>query len=153
MLNPDFHDMLHAFSEAGVDYMLVGAYALASHGYVRATGDMEQWVRPERHNAARVLDVLRLFGAPTSDLNVTDFESPDVVLQIGVPPRRIDVITSIDGVDFDEAWPRRQEVDVEGIPVPVIGREDLIRNKEASGRPRDMSDLEGLRNANESDWT
>ena len=120
---------------------------------LRATWSREQWVRPERHNAARVLDALRLFGAPTSDLNVTDFERPDVVLQIGVPPRRIDVITSIDGVDFDEAWPRRQEVDVEGIPVPVIGREDLIRNKEASGRPRDMSDLEGLRNANESDWT
>ncbi len=147
LLNPDFRDMLRAFSEADVEYLLVGAYALASHGYVRATGDMDLWVRPERANALRVVAALRQFGAPTADIEADNFAALDTVLQIGVPPRRIDVLTGIDGVDFDAAWPERLEVEIEGLTVPVIGKEDLIRNKQACGRPQDISDVEGLRNA------
>ncbi|MEM1116677.1 MAG: hypothetical protein AAF594_10370 [Bacteroidota bacterium] len=143
--------MLSAFSEAGVEYLLVGAYALAAHGYVRATGDLDLWVRPEADNAARVLDALGRFGAPTSGLAAEDFREPEVVLQIGVPPRRIDVLTSIDGVTFDEAWPKRREVEVEGLRVPVIGRDHLIQNKAATGRPRDLSDIEGLRAASDEE--
>ncbi|MFN3597079.1 MAG: hypothetical protein ACK41D_07390 [Rubricoccaceae bacterium] len=146
MLNPDFHDMLSAFTEEGVEYLLVGAYALATHGYVRATGDMDLWVRPEPGNARRVLQALRRFGAPTAGLSERDFEAPDVVLQVGVPPRRIDVLTGVDGVTFEEAWPERVEVEVApGLRVPVIGRAELIRNKEATGRPRDRADVEALR--------
>lgn len=151
MLNPDFHDMLSAFDEAAVEFLLVGAYAMAAHGYVRATGDMGLWVRPEPANARRVLDALRCFGAPTSGLSERDFEQPDVVLQLGVPPRRIDVLTGIDGVAFEEAWAARREVEVEGLRVPVIGKEHLIRNKEATGRPRDRSDVAALRGTDESD--
>lgn len=150
MLNPDFRDMLRAFSEAGVDYLLVGAYALATHGYVRATGDIDLWVRPDAVNAARVLDALGRFGAPTAALRPGDFERPDVVLQIGVAPRRIDVLTSIDGVEFGDAWDARREVEVDGLQVPVIGREHLIRNKEATGRPRDRSDVDALRSIREA---
>lgn len=151
MLNPDFRDMLSAFAEAGVEYLLVGAYAMASHGYVRATGDMDLWVRPEPLNARRVLDALHRFGAPTADLSERDFEHPDVVLQIGVPPRRIDVLTSIDGVEFGEAWADRREVEVEGLFVPVISKGHLIRNKEATGRPRDQADVAGLRGTDAPD--
>lgn len=150
MLNPDFRDMLSAFDEAGAEYLLVGAYAMAVHGYVRATGDMDLWVRPDPANARRVLGALRRFGAPTAGVSERDLEQSDVVLQLGVPPRRIDVLTSIDGVAFDEAWTARREVDIEGLRVPVISKAHLIRNKEATGRPRDRSDVAGLRGADES---
>ena len=152
MLNPDFRDMLSAFAAERVEYLVVGAYAMASHGYVRATGDLDLWVRPERDNAARVLRALSAFGAPTAGLSEVDFEDADAVLQIGVAPRRIDVLTSIDGVTFGEAWEARREVEIDGVHVPVIGRVHLIRNKEATGRPKDRLDVERLRDAADSDW-
>ena len=141
--------MLSAFSEARVDYLLVGAYAMATHGYVRATGDIDLWVRPDADNAARVLDALTRFGAPTAGLTAADFEAPAVVFQIGVPPRRIDVLTTIDGVGFEDAWASRREVVVDGLTVPVIGRDLLIRNKLATGRARDARDAEALRDADD----
>lgn len=144
MLNPDFRDILSAFSDEQVEYMVVGAYALAAHGYVRATGDLDLWVRRSQENATRVWRALSKFGAPLSGLKLDDFESPGSIVQIGVEPRRIDILTSIDGVDFDEAQPHQNLVELEGLTLPVIGRADLIRNKKASGRPVDRADLAWL---------
>jgi len=140
-MNRDFVEMLSALSDAGADYLVVGAHALAAHGVPRATGDLDIWVRPTRDNAERVWAALVRFGAPLDQLEQEDLRSPDVVFQIGVAPNRIDLLTSITGVAFDEAWPNRVLVEVSGLDVPTIGREDLIRNKRAVGRPRDLADI------------
>ena len=144
MLNPDYRDILFAFSEAGVKYLLVGAYAMAAHGHVRATGDIDLWVESSRENAAKVMEALEQFGAPLHEIGREDFEKADVVFQIGVAPRRIDILTSIDAVGFSEAWDGREEVRVSGLDVPVIGRPELIRNKLATGRTKDLADAEWL---------
>lgn len=144
MLNPDYRDMLSAFEDAGVEHLLVGAYALAAHGQPRATGDIDLWVRPSPDNAGRVMQALQTFGAPLSEVSPEDFEKPEVVFQIGVSPRRIDILTSIEGVEFSEAWEDRMEVEIEGVVVPVLSREHLIRNKRALGRTQDKADLERL---------
>ncbi len=117
---------------------------MAAHGFPRSTGDIDIWIRPAADNAACVWRALARFGAPRHDLSLDDLASADVVFQIGLAPRRIDLLTSIDGVEFDEAWPHRVVVDLEGVRVPVIGRAHLIRNKRASGRPRDLADLAWL---------
>jgi hypothetical protein len=143
-MNPDFHDILSSFIASSVDFMLVGAYALAAHGLPRATGDIDLWVRPNRENAQRIMQALARFGAPLSEISATDFETADIVFQIGVAPRRIDILTHIDGVDFDNAWPSRLQVEIEGMMVPVIGRQHLLQNKKASGRPKDVADVAWL---------
>lgn len=143
-MNRDFEEMLDALSEAGAEFLVVGAYAVAVHGRPRATGDLDLWVRPSAANAARVWQALVAFGAPLQDLTPADLARPDVVFQIGVPPSRIDLLTGISGVRFEEAWPRRVMVTVEGRAMPVLGRDDLIRNKRATGRPRDLADLAEL---------
>lgn len=144
MLNPDFRDMLSALCEEGVEFLLVGAFALAAHGLPRATGDIDIWIRRSDANAGRVWRALRRFGAPTHDLTLADLALPDVVFQIGVAPRRVDLLTSIDGVTFDEAWPDRFMVEMEGLSVPIIGRAHLIQNKRAAARPKDLVDLAWL---------
>jgi hypothetical protein len=143
-LNPDYRDMLSALSGEVAEYLLVGAYALAVHGVPRATGDIDLWVRPDPDNARRVLAALRRFGAPHAELTERELVTPGTVFQIGVAPRRIDILTSIDGVDFDEAWTMRRVVEIEGLPVPVISRTHLIRNKKATGRPQDAADAARL---------
>jgi hypothetical protein len=143
-MNPDFAEMLDALSEARADFMVIGAHAVAVHGRPRATGDLDIWVRPTPENAARVWAALVAFGAPLHELTHQDLVADDVVFQIGLAPNRIDLLTTIGGVTFDEAWPRRTTVALWGQSVPVIGREDLIRNKRASGRPRDLADLAEL---------
>lgn len=140
MLNENFRDMLSAFGEAGADYLLVGAYAMAAHGCPRATADIDFWVRPTEANAARVWKALEAFGAPLSKVSVGDFCTPDVVYQIGVPPQRIDILTSISGVNFDDAWAGRLTVDLDGLFVSVIGLRHLHVNKLASGRAKDHQD-------------
>ncbi len=140
-MNNDFRDILCEFIAEKVEFLLVGAYALAIHGIARATGDIDLWVRPVPENAVRVWNALARFGAPVSDLTAADLTTPGLIFQIGVPPRRIDVITSIDGVDFEQAWAARVEVNVDGITLTAISREDLIRNKRAAGRPKDLADL------------
>jgi hypothetical protein len=140
MLNPDFRDMLSALSDENAEFLLVGAYAMAVHGYPRATGDMDIWIRPSAENAQRVWRALKQFKAPMRDLTVDDFNTPDIVFQIGVAPCRIDLLTSIDGVDFDDAWPHRKIIDIEGQRLAVIGRDELIRNKKACRRPKDQAD-------------
>ena len=144
MINQDFSDMLSALSEEGVEYLLVGAYALAVHGHPRATGDIDIWVRPTPENAGRVLRAVARFGAPLRDLSAADLSTPGTVFQIGVPPRRIDLMTSIDAVEFDAAWTGRLQARVGDRDVPVIGKSDLVRNKRATGRMKDRADLEAL---------
>ena len=140
MLNRDYSDMLCEFNAAGVEYLLVGAYALATHGLTRATGDIDLWVNPSRDNGKRVELALLRFGALLEGISAGDFEQPDIIFQIGRSPVRIDIITTIDGVSFEEANRRQQWKDLGGIQVPVISREDLIKNKRAAGRPKDIAD-------------
>ena len=136
--------MLSALSEAEVDFLVVGAYAMAAHGCPRATGDIDFWVRPTEDNASRVWNALLVFGVPTSQLTVHDFSTPDIVFQIGVAPHRIDILTSISGVDFELAWSNKMSVEIDGLTVPVIGRSELLGNKRASGRPKDLIDVDLL---------
>lgn len=128
----------------------VGAHALAVHGVPRATGDLEIWIDRTQANVARVWHALRVFGAPTDALEVTaeDLARPDTVVQLGLPPRRIDLLSSVTGLDFDEAWTTRVTHDVGGCAVPFLGRVALIANKRAAGRLKDLADLEALR----EDW-
>ena len=143
-MNPDFAEMLAALSEARADFLVIGAHAVAVHGRPRATGDLDIWVRPTPENATRVWAALVAFGAPLHELTLQDLVADDVVFQIGLAPNRIDLLTTIGGVTFDEAWPRRTTVALWGQSVPVIGREDLIRSKQATGRPRDLADVAEL---------
>lgn len=146
MLNPDFRDILSAFNAERVEYLLVGAYALAAHGLPRATGDIDLWIRPSTANARCVWRALEQFGAPRQGISLPDLETPELVVQLGLPPRRIDLMTSIDGVGFETAWRERVIISVEGIEVPTISRENLIANKRATGRPQDLADVARLTN-------
>lgn len=145
-LNPDFRDILALFVEGEVEFLLVGAYALALHGAPRATGDIDLLVHPSAENAERVHAQLARFGAPlrAQGVEAREFACPGLVYQIGLPPRRIDVITEISGVPFDEAWKSRAVVVLDGRPIPYIGREALIRNKRAAGREKDLADVAAL---------
>ncbi len=145
MLNPNFKDMLVALNDAEADYLVVGAYAMAAHGCPRSTGDIDFWVRPTPDNAARVWNALASFGAPMAEIAVEDFSTAGVVFQIGIAPQRIDVMTSVSGVDFDDAWPNRLVADLDGLRANIIGRDQLLQNKIASGRPKDIVDVELLR--------
>lgn len=143
-MNRDFRDLLSEFSAHGVEFLVSGAHALAAHGHVRATKDLDVWVRASAENAPRVLGALRAFGAPLSEVSATDFEKPGITFQIGVDPVRIDVITEVNGIAFDAAWPRRVVATIDGLSVPVLSREDLIANKRATGRLQDLADVEAL---------
>ncbi len=143
-MNRDFVDMLSALSEAGAEYLVVGAHALAAHGTPRATGDLDLWVRPSEENASRVWAALIRFGAPLEGLREADFTEQDLVIQIGVPPVRIDLLTSVSGLTFEPVWAERIEVEIDGLTVPVIGRRALIENKRAAGRPKDLADIHDL---------
>ncbi len=143
-MNRDFRDLLAEFNAHNVEFLLVGAHALAAHGHVRATEDLDVWVRPDSENAKRVVEALRAFGAPLHDLTEKDLTNPGVVFQIGVAPLRIDVLTAIDGVNFAEAWLCRLMTKFADQPVAVLSREHLIRNKRATGRTQDLADVERL---------
>jgi len=144
MLNKDYKDMLQSLSEENVKFLLVGAYALAVHGFPRATKDIDVFVWASPENAANLMRALGRFGAPVNDFSAADFATEGTVLQIGGGPRRIDILTRIDGVKFAEAYSRRVTVRLEGLDVPVISREDLIANKRATGRTQDLADIERL---------
>lgn len=143
-MNPDFVDLLRAFIAADVRFLVVGAYALAHHGRPRATGDLDVWVDPTPVNAPRVVRALAEFGAPMADISENDFARPGVVLQLGVPPGRIDILTELTGLPFDEAWPDREAGQFGEVTVDFIGREAFIRNKRGTGRAKDLGDIEGL---------
>ncbi len=143
-MNADFRDILSALNDSETEFLLVGAHALAVYGRVRATGDLDLWIRPSMANAARLRRALQQFGAPITGLSDEDLATPGLVFQFGLPPRRIDLLTAIDGVSFDEAWPERQTVQIAGLTVPVISRRHLLRNKQATGRPQNLADASWL---------
>jgi hypothetical protein len=143
-VNPDFSDILSAFSAEDVEFLVVGAYALAAHGLPRATRDLDLWVGTAGRNPERVRHALVRFGAPVEELSIEDLRRADLVFQIGVAPQRIDVLTSIDGVDFAPAWSARLDAELGGLRVPVLSREHLIQNKRATRRPQDLADLAWL---------
>lgn len=143
-MSPDFKDLLSEFNAHGVEYLVVGAFALAAHGRIRATGDLDVWVKPTKANAKRVLHALTAFGAPTAKLRDDDLATHGTVFQIGIAPLRIDVLTGIDAVEFDDAWRGRVAARFAGIEVPVLSAAHLIRNKRAVGRTQDRADVEWL---------
>jgi hypothetical protein len=143
-MNRDFAEMLSALCAAGARFLIVGAHALAAHGAPRATGDLDIWIQATPDNAERVLAALRAFGAPLFDLSIEDLCTPETVFQIGMPPARIDILTTISGVGFDEAWSRRIDVPIGDLTVGALGRTDFVANKKASGRPKDLLDLQLL---------
>ena len=143
-MNRDFAEVLSALFATGAEFLVVGAHALAAHGTPRATGDIDIWVRPTPENADRVLSALKAFGAPLFDLTREDLSRPGIVFQLGLPPFRIDILTGISGVTFEEAWPDRLVSQVETMQVSFIGRAALIKNKRAAGRPKDLVDVENL---------
>jgi hypothetical protein len=146
-VNPDFKELLLTFNAHGVEYLIVGAHALAAYGHVRATRDLDLWIRSNRQNAEKVLTALSAFGAPLGNLALDDLSDAGTIFQIGVPPLRIDLLTAIDGVEFAEAWPDRFPANFGGVPVFVISRHHLIANKEAAGRLQDLADAERLKGA------
>lgn len=145
-MSRDFRDLLAALCAAEARFLVVGAHALAVHGVPRATGDLDVWIDRTPANVARVWQALAAFGAPLDGLGVTpaDIEQADVVLQLGLPPYRVDLLTGVSGLEFADAWDRRAEALFEDVPTPFLSRADLVRNKRATGRPRDIADLEAL---------
>ncbi len=150
MLNEDYKEMLQALAAERAKFLLIGAYALAAHGHPRATMDIDLWVMPTRENAEAVLRALRRFGAPLHDLTREDLERDDTVFQIGVAPRRIDIMTGASGLTFDEAFAHAIPVMIEGLEVLVPSVADLIRNKRATGRMKDLADVEALEDLGDS---
>lgn len=144
-VNPDFRDLFAALNTAQAEFLIVGGYALAVHGVPRFTKDLDVWVHASPENAPKIWKALEQFGAPFLDLTLQDLSAPGIVFQMGLPPNRIDILTGIDGVEFKEAWQHRFPSAYGDQPVMVIGRNDLIRNKEATGRPQDCLDAQTLR--------
>lgn len=140
----DFSEFVALLAAHDVRYMIVGGYALAAHGLPRATGDLDAWIWTDQQNAERLLVVLEKFGFGGIGISESDLTADDCVLQLGYPPYRIDLLTRIDGVEFDDAWGRHIELVLGGVKVPFIGRDDLIANKRAVGRPQDVVDVKRL---------
>ena len=145
LLNSDYRDMVLALQKAGVEFMLVGGYAVALYGWPRMTFDIDFWILANPENAAALMRALKDFGAPTMDLREEDFHRPGMVFQIGVEPQRIDIVSAISGVDYVDALTRARSMRVDDLEIKVIALEDLIANKDASGRPKDIADAFALR--------
>ncbi len=144
-MNEDFRDLLSALSDAEVRFMVIGAYAVGIHGHPRATKDLDIWIEASPDNATRVIQALRQFGAPLLDLCAEDLSRPGIGFMMGVPPRRIDVITKISGLEFADAWARRIEANFgDELRCPVISIGDLLINKRASDRLQDRADVDAL---------
>lgn len=146
MLNDDYKEILHILSKNKVRFLVVGAYAMGVHGYPRATGDLDIWVDSSSDNSELIYKSLMEFGAPLSDINGDTFTEEGIVLQIGIAPRRIDIITLIDGVDFRSAYGEKFVVELEGVTIPFLSKEALIKNKESTGRDKDKVDVQYLKN-------
>ena len=144
MLNEDYKEMVQILLDNEVRFLVVGAYAMGAHGYPRATGDLDIWVEADKTNSRKLYDALVQFGSPVSQLNKDTFCEHGIVFQIGVAPRRIDILTHIDGVDFDQAYESKEIVELEGLSIPFLSKENLIKNKRATGRQRDKLDADNL---------
>ena len=145
MLNNDYKEMLQILSANDVKFLLVGAYAMAAYGHPRATGDIDIWVWATAQNSGKIYNSLKQFGAPLAQINQDSFTEEGIVFQVGVAPRRIDILSRIDGVDFEDAYEKRRITDIDGIAVPLISRQHLIKNKLATGRKKDELDAEQLK--------
>ena len=143
-IQSDFKELLELFNAHKVEYLVVGGYALAFHGAPRFTGDIDLFIKPDAENAKRILSALQDFGFASLSLSQSDFISPDKVIQLGVPPVRIDLITSITAVPWEKAYDRKIAGSYGDTPVYFISKQDLVSNKKALGRKRDLADLEAL---------
>lgn len=144
-INSDFRDLLRSFNAAGVRYLIVGGYAVMIYTEPRYTKDLDLWIDPVEENAGRAIQALNDFGAPTADIRATDFTEPEVFFQIGVEPVRVDIMTSVTGLDFEGAWERRVIFDFGGETAPVLSRRDILAAKVATGRARDRRDAAQLK--------
>ena len=144
VLEKDYKDILQIFIEEKVQFLLVGGYAVGAYGYVRATKDLDLWVLANPENAKLIIKSLIRFGAPMRDVSVDDFSKEGIIFQIGVEPIRIDISTSIEGVSFQSAYQNAKTIIIDNLHIPIISLEDLIINKRASGRHRDLADVEAL---------
>ena len=140
ILNPDYRDMVECLLREGVDFMLVGGYAVALHGWPRTTFDIDFWIMANPENAKAVMRAITSFGAPLMGLTEADFHRPGMVFQIGTEPQRIDIISAVDGHDYADAALRAVTMSVDGLEIKVVSLDDLIVNKRASGRPKDIAD-------------
>jgi hypothetical protein len=141
---PDWIELCRLFSARSVDYLLIGGQAVIAHGYPRLTKDMDLWVRPSRENGVRILEALTDLGTPLRGFAPERFVDPETIVMLGLEPFRVDLLTHIPGVEFQAAWQSRTSVTLDGVLVPLIGRDDLITNKRAVGRLQDLADVEAL---------
>jgi len=144
LLNKDYRDMVECLQKEGVEFMLVGGYAVALHGWPRMTFDIDFWIMANPQNAAAVMRAIKAFGAPLMDLEEEDFHRPGMVFQIGTEPQRIDILSAVSGISYEDALSRAVLMDVDGLMLKVISLDDLIANKRASGRPKDLADALAL---------
>lgn len=140
----DFKELLELFNKYKVEYVIVGAYALAFHGCPRYTGDLDLLVKPDLDNAKKIIESIKLFGFSSLDLSLEDFTSLGKVIQLGVPPIRIDLITSITALTWEQIEPHKLKGEYAGVPVYFIGKDELILNKKALGRHKDLADIESI---------
>ena len=150
-MDQDFKEFGRLLLEHDVRFLIVGGYAVAVHGAPRFTGDLATWIWIDGANAERLLAALEDFGFGSLPLSVEDLVAPDLVIQLGYPPHRIDLLTGIDGIEFDEAWERRISVRIDEDELPFISRDDLITNKLAAGRPKDLADVAALKEGHDGD--
>jgi predicted nucleotidyltransferase len=142
--NPDFKEFVKLLTENKVEYLIVGGYAVGVHGYPRYTGDLDVWINNSDENANRILKCVNDFGFSSYNLKLTDFTSEGSIIQLGYPPIRIDIINQIDGVKFSECFTAKKIVTIDNLQVNFIGYDDLIKNKKATSRPRDIDDIQNL---------
>ena len=143
-IQPDFKELLTLFNASNVEYLIVGGYALAFHGQPRYTGDIDVFVKPDKVNAQRVMSALNAFGFRSDELTSADFEKPDKIVQLGVPPVRVDIITALSGVSWEEAFSGKVAGFYDDLPVFFIGLKQFVLNKKATGRKKDLADIEAL---------
>lgn len=143
-LNRDCKEFLSLLNSSDVRYLVVGGYALGAHGHVRYTKDLDIWLDTTEKNIAGLIDVLKRFGFDSLNISASDFTTPGTMVQLGYEPARIDLLTRVSGLDFDPSYRRRIDTTLDGVPITLICREDLRRNKMASGRLRDLADVEAL---------
>ena len=145
ILPQDFRDFLKLLNFKKIEYLLIGGYAVGYYGYPRATADMDIWIAISKKNAKKIVEAIKDFGMNTPELNESIFLEPGKIIRMGYPPIRIEVLTEISGVNFEQCYARRKETKIDGIKIKIISFEDLLKNKKASGRYKDLNDLENLR--------